>query len=122
MALAESETALNRDVIYVATADEEAGGFFGVGWLIENRPELFQGVGFVLNEGGSARLFDEQSVVLLEVTQKVPLWLRLMAKGRPGHGSSPQVNTSVTRLIRGLSHISETESPPRVIDPVAVMF
>ncbi|RPG45241.1 MAG: M20/M25/M40 family metallo-hydrolase [Gammaproteobacteria bacterium TMED134] len=122
LALAESETALNRDVIYMATADEEAGGFFGVGWLIENRPELFQGVGFVLNEGGSARLFDEQSVVLLEVTQKVPLWLRLTAKGRPGHGSSPQVNTSVTRLIRGLSRISETEFPPRVIDPVAVMF
>ena len=41
LALAASGAELNRDVILLATADEEAGGFFGVGWLIENRPELF---------------------------------------------------------------------------------
>ena len=37
------EDALNRDVIFMATADEEAGGFFGVGWLVKNRPGAVQG-------------------------------------------------------------------------------
>ncbi|MEZ5527293.1 MAG: M20/M25/M40 family metallo-hydrolase, partial [Gammaproteobacteria bacterium] len=32
---------LNRDVVFVASADEEAGGEFGVGWLIEHHPEIF---------------------------------------------------------------------------------
>ena len=44
---------LNRDVVFVASADEEAGGEFGVGWLIANRPEIFAGAGLLLNEGGS---------------------------------------------------------------------
>ncbi|MGB1658586.1 MAG: M20/M25/M40 family metallo-hydrolase, partial [Longimicrobiales bacterium] len=52
LALARTETPLNRDVIFMATADEEAGGFFGAGWLVKNRPELFENVGFLLNEGG----------------------------------------------------------------------
>ena len=26
----------------MATADEEAGGFFGAGWLVENRPDPFE--------------------------------------------------------------------------------
>jgi acetylornithine deacetylase/succinyl-diaminopimelate desuccinylase-like protein len=56
VALHRSKMALNRDVIFVATADEEAGGFFGVGWLVKNRPELFKGVGSVINEGAGGRL------------------------------------------------------------------
>ena len=43
LALHRSGVALNRDGIFMATADEEAGGYFGAGWLVENRPELFQG-------------------------------------------------------------------------------
>jgi acetylornithine deacetylase/succinyl-diaminopimelate desuccinylase-like protein len=35
----------NRDVIFLATADEEAGGAYGAGWLVEKRPEVFKGVG-----------------------------------------------------------------------------
>ena len=50
LALAASGQTLNRDVLLLATADEEAGGFYGAGWLIENRPELFADVGYVLNE------------------------------------------------------------------------
>ena len=36
----------------------------------------------------------------VETTQKVPLWLRLIAHGNPGHGSTPQTETSVTRILR----------------------
>ena len=122
LALHASGRPRNRDVWLVATADEEAGGFFGVGWLIEQRPELFEGVGYVLNEGGSGRVFGDTTAVMVEVTQKVPLWLELTALGRPGHGSAPLVETSVTRLVRALKRISETEFPVRVLAPVAEMF
>ena len=122
LALAESGLQLNRDIIFMATADGGAGGFFGAGWLVENRPEIFSGVGYVLNEGGSGRRYGEYIAVMVEVTQKVPLWLRLTALGKPGHGSAPQMQTSVTRLIRGLKRVSETEFPVNVIAPVAQMF
>ena len=41
LALKESGQKLNRDVLLVATADEEAGGFFGAGWLVKEKPELW---------------------------------------------------------------------------------
>ena len=122
LALHDSRLPRNRDVWFVATADEEAGGFFGAGWLIEAHPEIFEDVGYVLNEGGSGRIFGDTTVVMVEVTQKVPLWLRLTARGRPGHGSAPLVETSVTRMVRALKRISETEFPVRVLQPVADMF
>lgn len=122
LALHASGKPLNRDVWLIATADEEAGGFFGAGWLIENRRELFSDVGYLLNEGGSARAFGDTTAVLVEVTQKVPLWLRVTALGTPGHGSAPRVETSVTKMVRALKRISETEFPVRVLQPVADMF
>ena len=47
LSLHRSGAELNRDIIFLATADEEAGGFYGVDWLIKNRPEIFEGAGTV---------------------------------------------------------------------------
>ena len=122
IALHASGARLNRDVWLIATADEEAGGYMGADWLIKTHPEIFEGVGYVLNEGGSARRFGETVAVMAEVTQKIPLWLKLTSRGRPGHGSAPLVETSVTKMVRALKRIAETEFPVRVLDPVAQMF
>ena len=122
LSLHRSGRPLNRDVIFLATADEEAGGYFGVGWLIENRPEIFDGVGFLLNEGGGGSRNGEDIVFSTEVTQKVPVWLRLNAVDTPGHGSSPRPNSAVTRIVRALNTILDNPFPPRVIAPVATYF
>jgi len=122
LALADSGASLSRDVWYVATADEEAGGSFGAGWLIESHPEIFAGVGYLLNEGGSIRERGGELAVGVEVTQKVPLWLRLTATGRPGHGSAPQVATAVTRLLRATDRIAQTRFQPRVVPAVREML
>ncbi|MCZ6854008.1 MAG: M20/M25/M40 family metallo-hydrolase [Gammaproteobacteria bacterium] len=122
LALHASGARLNRDVVFVATADEEAGGFFGAGWLAENRSEIFADIGFLINEGGSGQSVGERTVFMVEVTQKVPLWLKLTAHGRPGHGSAPQVHTAVTRLLEAVNRIAQTQFPARVIDPVRTMF
>lgn len=113
---------LNRDVLFVATADEEAGGFYGAGWLVENRPELFDNVGFLLNEGGGGSEAQDGVVFGVEVTQKVPLWLRLVASDEPGHGSTPHVSSAVSRLIRALSNIDNFEFAPRIVPAVQVYF
>jgi acetylornithine deacetylase/succinyl-diaminopimelate desuccinylase-like protein len=106
----------------VATADEEAGGFFGAGWLVDNRPEIFDDVGFLLNEGGNGSRDGDSIVFGVEVTQKVPLWLRLVASGEPSHGSTPRVTSSVSRLLAALSKIDAYEFEPRIIPAVATYF
>jgi acetylornithine deacetylase/succinyl-diaminopimelate desuccinylase-like protein len=113
---------LNRDVLFVATADEEAGGSYGAGWLVEQHPEVFTDVGYLLNEGGGGALFGDKALYTVEVTQKVPLWLRVTARGNPGHGSTPQTATAVTRLLRAGDRIAGTQFPARVIEPVQQMF
>ena len=122
IALHRSGATLDRDVIYLATADEEAGGYFGVGWLVEERPELFVEVGDVLNEGGGSSALDNHVRVSVEVTQKVPFWLRLTTSGRPGHGSRPQVSTAVTRLIEALDRLRQHRFEARVIPAVDRYF
>lgn len=124
LSLHRSGRPLNRDVVFVASADEEAGGAFGVGWLVENHPEIFEGAGLLLNEGGSgARARGSDQIVFgVEVTQKVPVWLRLTAVDVPGHGSSPRTTSSVTRIVDALGIMRENPFPPRIIEPVDVYF
>ena len=122
LGLHRSGVALNRDVVFMATADEEAGGFFGVGWLVEHRPELFARVGYVINEGGGGSDVEGRIQVSVEVTQKLPYWLRLTARGEPGHGSRPQAATSVTRLVAALDRLAEHEFELRVIPAVDRYF
>ena len=122
LALAQSEEPLQRDVVFMATADEEAGGFFGLDWVIKNRPSAFEGVGFVLNEGGSGSLRDDEKVFAIEVTQKVPVWFRLSAEGVPGHGSYPRPTAAVTTLITALASLNHQPFPIRVIPAVDRYF
>jgi len=114
---------LNRDVVLVASADEEAGGLYGAGWLVEHHREIFEGAGLLMNEGGSGELSpDGDTIFSVEVTQKVPVWLRLTAVDTPGHGSTPRPTSSVTRIIAALNHLRTNPFTPRIIPAVDAMF
>lgn len=115
LALKRAAKSLNRDVIFVATADEEAGGHLGAGYLVKQHPEIFKGVGYLLNEGGGGGFVNNRPIFTVGVTEKIPLWLKLTVTGNPGHGSAPQVETSVSKLLRALSRLDNTYFEPRVI-------
>jgi acetylornithine deacetylase/succinyl-diaminopimelate desuccinylase-like protein len=123
LALHRSGQPLNRDVIFMATADEEAGGLYGAGWLVENRPEIFEGVGYLLNEGGRGVISAGGKISFhIELAQKRPYWLRLTATDEPGHGSRPRPTSATTRLIAALQRIQEAPFEPRIVGPVRDMF
>ncbi|MEM6704288.1 MAG: M20/M25/M40 family metallo-hydrolase [Acidobacteriota bacterium] len=119
LALARSGVPLRRPVIFMATADEEAGGAHGAGWIVENRPELFEDAGFLLTEGGGGGLYGGKPVFSIEVAQKAPLWLRLTARGLPGHASAPRPGSAVGSLLRGLSRLEDHRFAPRLTPQVA---
>jgi len=122
LALHRSKIPLDRDVIFMATADEEAGAAFGAGWMMQHHPESFAGAGFVLNEGGGGDVDQGREQFGIEVTQKVPYWLKLTATGTPRHGSDPQVASAVNRLIRSLYRLQTYEFAPRVVPAVDRYF
>ncbi|MBL4782385.1 MAG: M20/M25/M40 family metallo-hydrolase [Porticoccaceae bacterium] len=114
LALKTQGVALNRDLIFLATADEEAGGQKGVGWLLDQRPELFEGIGAVLNEGGRGDIRGGKLSFGIEVTQKLPLWLRISARGEPGHAAIPRSESASQRLIGALARLEQLQFPAKL--------
>jgi len=124
LTLKRQKVALKSDVIFVGTADEEAGGVFGAGYLVEKHGELFKDVEVVLNEGGGIRLGEDGRARLYSVgvAEKVPLWLKVTAPGTPGHAASPGPNQAVLKLIGALGRIANYQSPIKVVPEVQKFY
>jgi acetylornithine deacetylase/succinyl-diaminopimelate desuccinylase-like protein len=122
--LKRQRSALKGDLIFVGTADEEAGGALGAGYLLEKHPELFANVGLVLNEGGRIAMGNDGRArsYNVSVAEKTPLWLRLTASGTPGHGSTPGKNLAVHKIIAALGRIAAYEGPIKVVPEVQKFY
>jgi len=115
---------LRRDVILVATADEEILGGAGASWIVEHHPAIVRDAEFVLNEGGEMWEGADGKVraVAVGTTEKTPLWLTVTARGPAGHGSRPLPGNAVHRLITALDRIVHYTTPLTVTATVAAHF
>ena len=103
---------LDRDVIFLGVADEEAGGLAGITYLLENHREAIDAE-FAINEGG-AGVFDrrfEHVRFEIQTAEKTPRRIDLQAKGTSGHGSIPLLDNPVAALSRAVGRLSEYETP-----------
>ena len=83
--LARTGTKPPRDVVLAFLADEEAGGAKGAHWLVDNKPELFEGCTEAISEVGgfSVTVAEDQRLYLIQTAEKGMAWLKLTARG-PG--------------------------------------
>lgn len=49
-----------HDLVFLATADEETGSDYGMKWIVENRPDLLEGVAYGISEGGVTEMMSER--------------------------------------------------------------
>jgi len=104
-----------RDLILTFFADEENGGVEGSALVVQHRPEWFAGATEAISEvGGYSITVDDHRAYLLQVGEKAMLWLRLVAKGRAGHGSRYHEENAVTRLAEAVAAIGRTRWPIRL--------
>ena len=99
---------LARGVTFLAAADEEAGSAYGVAWLAEHRREWLDAE-LVINEGAyglSGKSMKDAIIFQVSPTEKVPLWVKLTVRGRPGHGSVPHGDNCAEHLVHALERIS----------------
>ena len=114
--------ALSRDVIFLATADEEVNNE-GALWMIKNKAELFKDAEYLVTEGGdNLRAGDSIKFVGVDVAEKAPFWLQLIATGEPGHGSRPIADSASNRLVRAMARILEWQTPIKVLPAVEKFF
>jgi acetylornithine deacetylase/succinyl-diaminopimelate desuccinylase-like protein len=114
---------LDRDILFLATADEEEGGKNGAGWLVDHEANVFRDAGYLLNEGGAISTRPNgRRFYAVSVTEKTPLWLRLTAQGPAGHAAVPPAETSVTTLLHAVGQLIAYRPPIRIVDPVRDYF
>ncbi|QDQ93223.1 M20/M25/M40 family metallo-hydrolase [Rhodococcus sp. WB9] len=114
-----------RDLVFAFVADEEAGGKYGCQWLVENRPDLFEGVTEAVGEVGGFSLTvprpdgTDRRLYLVETAEKGLGWMRLTAKGRAGHGSFLHTDNAVTILAQAVARLGAHTFPLVISDSVA---
>jgi acetylornithine deacetylase/succinyl-diaminopimelate desuccinylase-like protein len=109
-----------RDLVLAFVADEEAGGAYGAHWLVEHHPDLFEGCTEAIGEVGgfSFTIAENQRLYLIETAEKGLSWLRLHARGRPGHGSMIHDDNAVTALAEAVARVGRHRFPVKLTDPV----
>jgi acetylornithine deacetylase/succinyl-diaminopimelate desuccinylase-like protein len=114
---------LRRKLYFVANADEEVGGGEGAEFFIKHLPISF-GRAYGMNEGGSGirDIFGPGKYFLVNMWEKGPLWLRLSASGRAGHGSRPSPKDPPARLSQAMARVASYRSPARLTEPVREML
>ncbi|HYK50481.1 MAG TPA: M20/M25/M40 family metallo-hydrolase, partial [Terriglobales bacterium] len=115
------KVALERDIIFLAVSDEEAEGS-GTDWIIANHRDLLENAEFLINEGGENLVENGRlRFIGVDVGEKIPFWLRMVAHGRPGHGSRPITDSAPNRLVRALNRVLAYRTPYKVL-PVVEEF
>jgi acetylornithine deacetylase/succinyl-diaminopimelate desuccinylase-like protein len=105
-----------RDLVVALVADEEAGGSAGARWLVNNRPDLFEGCTEAISEVGgfSYTISDDRRLYLIQTAEKGLAWLRLIADGTAGHGSMINDDNAVTELTEAVARLGRHRFPIRV--------
>lgn len=93
-----------RDIIYLATCDEEVGGIFGVEYMLRKIPAL-KNAAFVFSEGGFIKEADGFVHAQISVSEKRLSQFVIRASGTGGHGSIPHKDIANEKAIRAAANI-----------------
>ena len=112
-----------RDLIFLAVADEEAGGHLGVQYLLDQYPDDFQ-ADLVLNEGGFGldAVLANRPLFMIASAEKGVCQIRLTSTGPPGHSSTPHGENALEKLVQALNRLLSGDNPIIVTPQIAEYF
>ena len=117
------QTPLDRDVIFLGVADEEAGGVLGITYMLEEHRDKIDAE-FAINEAGKGVFNRDRDYSRFEIqtAEKTPRRIDLKAVGTSGHGSIPLKDNPIGALARAVARLFEHEMPPRLNETTREYF
>jgi acetylornithine deacetylase/succinyl-diaminopimelate desuccinylase-like protein len=106
---------LPGDLVLVVLSDEEAGGNLGARYVVEEQPQLFEGMRYALGEfGGFTLHLGGKRFYPIQVAEKQICWLKATVRGPGGHGAMVNRGGTVARLGKLLSDLDRKRLPVHV--------
>lgn len=109
---------LRRDILFASTADEEAGGHEGIGWIVEHHPEWLQAAGALNESGGFSVEVGGHRLYPIQVAEKGFAVYRISVRGTWGHGSMPRPDNAAVLAAEVIRRLA-VPGAPRVTAPMA---
>jgi len=96
---------LHRDVIFAGTSDEEIDSDEGADWLIKHHPDLVRAEYGLSEMGGHTLYLEGKRFYPIMCAEKGTCWLKIRARGKPGHGSVPHADHAVLHLVHAIDRL-----------------
>ena len=114
---------LPGDIVLVIVSDEEMGSDFGARYLVENHPDLFDGIRYAIGEfGGFTLHIGVRRFYPIMVAEKQRCWVRATIRGQGGHGSMPVRGGAMAKLSHLLQRLDKNRLPIHITPVTKQMF
>ncbi|MDH5372055.1 MAG: M20/M25/M40 family metallo-hydrolase [Acidimicrobiia bacterium] len=123
LAMAASGETPAGDIILCVVSDEEAGGEFGARFLVQEHPELFEGVRHCIGEfGGFPLHLAGRSFYPVQIAERVGVRFELTFRGPGGHGSLPMSGGAMAKLGKVLNRLDRRRMPVDIVPATRMML
>jgi acetylornithine deacetylase/succinyl-diaminopimelate desuccinylase-like protein len=112
---------LRRDVLLASTADEEAGGLAGAGWLAAEHPEHLRAAAAINEAGGVSVAVAGRRLYPIQVAEKGYAVYRIAIRGTWGHGSMPRPDNAAVLAAAAITRLS-VPGPVRISPTMRTFF
>ncbi len=113
---------LDRDVIFIAEAGEEASTGVGIGYLVEHHWDKIDAEICLAEGGGVNRRNGKTRYAGVQTAEKIPYGVKLVSHGPSGHGSRPLKSNAVVHLARAVDRVASWNPPSRLNDTTRHYF
>jgi acetylornithine deacetylase/succinyl-diaminopimelate desuccinylase-like protein len=102
-------------LVYLACADEEAGGLHGAGHVCKRHWDALRADYLLTENGGTVSQHGGQLNISVHVGEKGVAWRRLRVKGTPGHGSMPYgADNALVKAAKIITRLADYRPSPYV--------
>jgi acetylornithine deacetylase/succinyl-diaminopimelate desuccinylase-like protein len=116
------KVALDRDVIFLAEAGEEASVRVGIEFMVNQHWNEIEAEICLAEGGAGIRRRGQPAYITVQTAEKIPYAVLLKSSGPAGHGSRPLKTNAITRLSKAVTRVAEWQPPMRMNDTTRYYF